>query len=340
METEIKAWAAFESGADLQAFSYSVGELAADWVEIEVESCGVCHSDLSMIDNEWGRSRYPLVPGHEIVGRVVACGEQVPRLQPGDRVGVGWFVASCNHCDPCVGGDQQLCAQTTETIVGRHGGFAQRVRAHWLWAERLPGGLDAASAGPLFCGGATVFSPIVESGVAPTDRVAVVGLGGLGHLAVQFLRAWGCEVTVFSSSEEKAAQALELGAHKVVNSRDKKALSAQAGHFDFVLVTVNVALNWMAYIQALAPKGRLHFVGAVLEPISVPAFGLIGGQKQLSGSPMARPRVVREMLAFAARHDIRPWVDQFAMSDVNAALEHLRAGKARYRVVLNSDWAA
>lgn len=340
MTGTVKAWAAQAPGEALQPYEFELGPLAADWVEVAVEYCGVCHSDLSMLDNEWGNSQYPLVPGHEIIGRVVACGDAVKRLKRGDRVGIGWFVASCNHCHSCVGGDQHLCRKNQPTIVGRAGGFAERVRAHWLWAEPLPQDLDAASAGPLFCGGATVFSPIVEFGVKPTDRVAVVGIGGLGHLAVQFLRAWGCEVTAFSSSESKADEARELGAHRVLSSRDAEALKGEAGRYDFVLVTVNVPLNWVGYLQALAPRGRLHFVGAVLEPVKVPAFSLIGGQKSVSGSPMARPKVVADMLSFAARHKIRPWVEEFPMSEVNQAIAHLRDGKARYRVVLRADGAA
>lgn len=334
MAQSIKAWAAPAAGQALEPIEYQLDELHPEWVEIAVEFCGVCHSDLSMIDSEWGRTQYPLVPGHEVVGKVVACGEQVKRLKLGDRVGVGWFVASCNHCGQCLDGHQQLCGTSQQTIVNRHGGFGQRVRSHWLWAEPLPEGLAIESAGPLFCGGATVFSPIVEFGIKPTDRVAVVGIGGLGHLAVQFLKAWGCEVTAFSSSEAKADEARQLGAHHVVNSRDKEALKAQARRFDFVLVTVNVALDWVGYIRALAPRGRLHFVGQVLEPLSVPAPHLIGGQKSVSGSPMASPVTVGKMLDFCARHQIAPWVDEFALDDVNAALDHLRAGKARYRVVL------
>lgn len=336
----VNAWAAHEAGGTLVPFSHEYPELPAQWVEIEVEYCGICHSDLSMLDDEWGRSAFPLVPGHEVVGRVVACGSSVPRLAVGDRVGVGWFVGSCSHCGQCVSGQQHLCGQTQETIVGRHGGFAQRIRAHWLWAQALPDGLDAASAGPLFCGGATVFSPILEFGIKPTDRVGVVGIGGLGHLAVQFLRAWGCEVTAFTSSEAKADEARRLGAHRIVNSRDKGSLKAEAGRYDFVLVTVNVSLNWMAYLQALAPRGRLHFVGAVLEPVSLPAFGLIGGQKTVSGSPMARPDTIDKMLEFCVRHGIAPWVEEFPMSQVNEAIAHLRSGQARYRVVLKADWAA
>lgn len=330
----VHAYAAEVPGGPLQPFEYDPGPLHAEQVEIAVEHCGICHSDLSMLDNEWGRTVYPFVPGHEIVGTVTAIGSHAKGLRVGQRVGVGWFTGSCQHCRQCLGGEQHLCRTTEETIVGRHGGFADKLRAHWSWAFALPEGLDAASAGPLFCGGITVFSPMLLAGVKPTDRVAVVGIGGLGHLALKFLRAWGCEVTAFTSSAAKHAEALAMGAHHAVGSTDKEALKKLRGAFDFVIVTVNVPLDWKAYLAALAPKGRLHFVGAVLEPVAVPAFSLIGGQKSVGGSPTGSPAAIATMLDFCARHRIAPQVETFPMARVNEALAHLRAGKARYRIVL------
>lgn len=336
--SQIRAWAADAANAPLQPFAYDPGPLGEEQVEIAVEYCGICHSDLSMLDNEWGRSRYPFVPGHEIVGRIVALGAQAKGRQLGQRVGLGWFSASCLHCGSCLDGDQHLCGSGEETIVRRHGGFAERVRAHWAWAIPLPEALASASSGPLFCGGITVFNPLVIAGVRPTDRVGVIGIGGLGHMALAFLRHWGCEVTAFTSSESKREEALQLGAHNVVSSRDRAALKQLAGQFDFLLVTVNVALDWPLFVAALAPKGRLHFVGGVLEPIPLAAFSLIGGQKTLGGSPLGSPATTARMLEFCARHAIAPQVEIFPMSQANAALEHLRAGKARYRVVLQADW--
>ena len=336
--SQIRAWAADAANAPLQPFAYDPGPLGEEQVEIAVEYCGICHSDLSMLDNEWGRSRYPFVPGHEVVGRIVALGAQAKGRQLGQRVGLGWFSASCLHCASCLDGDQHLCGNGEETIVRRHGGFAERVRAHWAWAIPLPDTLASASSGPLFCGGITVFNPLVIAGVRPTDRVGVIGIGGLGHMALAFLRHWGCEVTAFTSSESKREEALQLGAHKVVSSRDRAALKQLAGQFDFLLVTVNVALDWPLFVAALAPKGRLHFVGGVLEPIPLAAFSLIGGQKSVGGSPLGSPATTARMLEFCARHGIAPQVEIFPMSQANAALEHLRAGKARYRVVLQADW--
>ena len=336
MSTLIHAYAAEKAGGPLQPFEYEPGPLHPEQVEVQVEHCGICHSDQSMLDNEWNRTVYPFVPGHEIVGTIASVGAQVKGLKPGQRVGVGWFTGSCMHCRQCIGGDQHLCASTEETIVGRHGGFADRVRVHWPWAFLLPDALDASAAGPLFCGGITVFNPILLAGVKPTDRVGVIGIGGLGHLALKFLRAWGCEVTAFTSSAAKHAEALTLGAHHAVSSTDKAALKALRRSLDFIIVTVNVALDWNGYLAALKPKGRLHFVGAVLEPVAVPAFALIGGQKSVSGSPTGSPAAIAQMLEFCARHRIAPQVETFAMAQVNDAIAHLRSGKARYRVVLRN----
>jgi alcohol/geraniol dehydrogenase (NADP+) len=332
MSTRINAYAAISQGARLEPFAYEPGPLAPDQVEIAVESCGICHSDLSMVDNEWGNSTYPLVPGHEIVGTVAALGSQVKGLAPGQRVGAGWFSGSCLHCRHCIGGEQHLCRGSQSTI-GTHGGFADRVRVQGTWAFPLPDGVDAATAGPLFCGGITVFAPMLVMGVKPTDRVGVVGIGGLGHLALKFLRAWGCEVTAFTSSEAKRKEALALGAHHTVSSTDKDSLKKVRGRFDFIIVTANVTLPWTAYLAALAPKGKLHFVGAVLEPLPVPVFNIMA-QKSVSATGTGSPAAILQMLDFCARHAIAPQVETFPMAKVNEALEHLRAGKARYRIVL------
>lgn len=334
MPTTVHAYAAAKAGAALHPFDYSLGDLGPDDVDIRVAYCGLCHSDLSMINNEWGMSRYPIVPGHEVVGTVAAVGEHVPDLRVGDRVGLGWYASSCMHCDQCVGGRQHLCPDTTHTIGGRHGGFADHVRCHWIWAAKIPEGLDPATVGPLFCGGITVFSPILQAGVLPTQRVGVIGIGGLGHLALQFLAKWGCHVTAFTSSPDKAADALAMGAHAVVDSRSDADLAGVADSLDFILNTTNVTLNWQAYLDALAPDGTLHNVGAVLDPMPIPAFSLISGQKKVAGSPLGAPKLVRDMLRFCERHAIAPVTEQFALADINDALEHLEAGKARYRIVL------
>ena len=242
------------------------------------------------------------------------------------------------HCRQCLSGDQHLCAESVATIIGHHGGFAERVRAHWAWTVPLPEGVDFTSAGPLLCGGITVFNPLARFGVQPTHRVGVVGIGGLGHMAIKFAAAWGCEVTAFTSTAAKKKEAMGFGAHHVVPSGDSSAIRAIAGSLDFLLVTVNASLDWGAMIGTLAPKGRMHVVGAVLEPIPVGAFDLIGAQRSVSGSPTGAPADMATMLDFAVRHSIAPQVEHFPMSKVNDALAHLEAGKARYRVVLDADF--
>ncbi len=331
----IHAYAAQAPGSTLEPFEYDPGLLRDAEVEITVEYCGICHSDLSMMKNDWGVSQYPLVPGHEIVGTVAAVGDRVTTVKTGQRVGLGWFSHSCTHCEWCMSGNHNLCLTAEQTIVGRYGGFADKVRAHEEWLTPLPDDIDAAKVGPLFCGGITVFNPIVQFDVQPTDRVAVIGIGGLGHMALQFLRAWGCDVTAFSTNPDKEAEARELGAAHFVNSRDDQALEAVANSFDLILSTVNADLNWGLYVNALRPKGRLHFVGVVPNPIQMQAFPLILGQKSLSGSPLGSPTTTAKMLDFAARHDIKPMTETFTFSQINEAIAHLESGKARYRVVLS-----
>jgi uncharacterized zinc-type alcohol dehydrogenase-like protein len=331
----IKAYAVFEAGGELQPFEYDPGPLKAHEVEINVEHCGICHSDLSMMDNEWGITQYPLVPGHEVVGTIGAVGAEVTHLHLGQRVGLGWHSGYCMSCETCLSGDHNLCSTAESTIVRHHGGFADKVRAQAVSVIPLPASLDAARAGPLFCGGITVFNPLVQFDISPTARVGVIGIGGLGHMALQFLNAWGCDVTAFTSSESKRAEAIELGAHHTLDSRDPAALAAAANRFDLILSTVNVKLDWNGYLGTLKPKGRLHIVGATLEPLDIGAFSLIMAQRSVSGSPVGSPVTIAKMLDFAARHQIAPTTEQFAFTDINAAVSHLRSGKARYRVVLS-----
>jgi uncharacterized zinc-type alcohol dehydrogenase-like protein len=332
----VKAYAAHKAGGVLEPYEYDLGELAADEVDIHISSCGICHSDLSMLNNDWEMTEYPLVPGHEIVGKISAVGERVTHLKPGQTVGVGWFSKSCMTCSECMAGNHNLCSSAEGIIVGRHGGFANKVRAHEGWITVLPDGINVATAGPLFCGGITVFNPIIQNNVQPFDRVGVVGIGGLGHLALRFLKAWGCEVTAFSTSPDKEAEARDLGAHHFVNSRDSDALAKLTNSLNMILVAVNVELDWDAYINALRPNGKLHIVGAA-PTVSATVFPLIIGQKSISGSPLGSPATIATMLEFAARHGIEPVTETFPMSKVNDAMEKLRSGKPRYRLVLEND---
>jgi uncharacterized zinc-type alcohol dehydrogenase-like protein len=312
-----------------------LGPLGDEDVEVVVEHCGLCHSDLSIMNNDWGISRYPAVLGHETVGRVTAVGPSAKGLRLGQAVGVGWYSASCMHCRQCLSGDQNLCATATATIIGGRGGFATRMRSHWAWAVPIPDGVPASEAGPLLCAGITVFSPLAMF-AKPTGRVGVVGIGGLGHMAVKFAAAYGCDVTAFTSSEAKFDEARSFGAHHIVSSRDANAIRALAGTIDLLIVTVYVPLDWDALIGALAPNGRMHFVGAVLDPVPVPILGLLMKQAQVSASPGGPPVAIATMLDFAARRGIAPQTEHIPMSRIGDALDRLAAGKARYRIVLDA----
>lgn len=331
-----KALAARIPHGPLEPFEFENGPLGSEHVDIQVQYCGICHSDLSMLDNEWHMTGYPFVPGHEITGTVMAVGDHVRNLQVGQTVGLGWFSESCMTCHECLSGDHNLCVKNEATIIGRHGGFASHVRAHCAWVSPLPEALNPATAGPLFCGGVTVFNPLVQNHITPIQRVGVIGIGGLGHLALRFARAWGCEVTAFSTSPDKADEARALGAHHFVSTRDPEALKKLAGSFDLILVTINQSLEWDSWVAALRPRGKLHFVGAAAS-VSATLFPLILGQKSIGASPLGSIATTSEMLTFAARHRIEPVVEEFPMSKANDALERLRSGKARYRVVLKND---
>jgi len=332
----IKAYAAAEPGGQLEPFEYDPGPLGTGDVEIAVESCGICHSDLSMLNNDWGSTTYPFVPGHEVIGKIAAVGEGVTRVAVGDTVGLGWHAGYCMTCNTCMSGDHNLCGSASATIVGRHGGFADKVRAQESSVVPLPEGIDHDKAGPLFCAGITVFNPFVQFDIKPTERVAVIGIGGLGHLAIQFAKAWGCEVTAFTSTEAKADEAKALGASDILNTTDAEALASARGRFDLILSTVNVKLDWNLYLKTLAPKGRLHLVGAVPEPLDLAVPTMIGGQYQVSSSPVGSPAVIERMLKFAAHHNIKAQSEYFSFDQANEAFAHLKSGKARYRIILKN----
>jgi uncharacterized zinc-type alcohol dehydrogenase-like protein len=335
--SKIYAWVAKEQGSKFTKQEINLGPLGDEEVEVAVEYCGICHSDLSILNNEWGNSEYPAVLGHEITGRVVAIGNFVKGITVGQRVGIGWTASSCMHCRECMSGNHNFCPDSTATIIGHTGGFASHVRAHWAWTLPIPEDLSLTDAGPLLCAGVTVFNPLLTY-TKPTDRVAIVGIGGLGHLAVKFATAFGCEVTAFTSSESKFKEASNFGAHHVVSSKDSSAIQNLTNKFDLVLVTTSVPLDWPSLIASLAPMGRLHFVGVVMEAIPVHVFSLLEGQRSISSSPIGPPVAIADMLNFASRHHITPSTEHFPMSRINEAFDHLRSGKAHYRIVLDADF--
>lgn len=334
MSSKIEAYAAKSAKSTLEPFSYDAPPLTPDEARVEVKYCGVCHSDIAMIDNDWKFTGYPLVPGHEVIGNVVELGSGVTTLKVGQAVGIGWQSGSCADCEYCRRGKEHLCAKEQGTIVHRHGGWATSLAVAANFAVPLPEELYCAEAAPLMCAGNTVFGPMLHHGVTAGMEVAVVGIGGLGHLAVQFLAKWGCNVTAISSSHSKDEEARSLGASAFIATKGTGELKKAASRFDFIISTVSADVNWGEYVAALRPEGTLVIVGIPENDIRLPAFGLIQGEKSVSGGRASSPADIAAMLKFAARKDVRAMIEKFPLSEVNAAVEKARSGKVRYRAVL------
>ncbi|MGC1463806.1 MAG: NAD(P)-dependent alcohol dehydrogenase [Terracidiphilus sp.] len=331
---QIQGLAAHAAGAELLPFHYDPGKLGSQEVEIAITHCGICHSDLHLISNDWGISHYPFIPGSEVIGTVSAVGNEVRALEVGQRVGLGWQSNSCGVCEWCLRGLENLCPDAEGTCVHRHGGFADRVRANARFVIPVPEALASEQAAPLLCGGITVYSPMRTHGINPSSRVGVVGIGGLGHMALQFARVFGARVTAFSTSAAKEKDARALGADEFVNSRESKAMKDVAGSLDFILTTANADQDWGIYLQALRPTGSLCFVGVPPSPVCIHAFPLISGMRTISGSPVGSPYGLREMLDVAARHGVKATTELFPMAKANEAIEKVKKNKVRYRAVL------
>jgi uncharacterized zinc-type alcohol dehydrogenase-like protein len=332
--SSIHGLAVHAAGAQLVSYKYDAGELAENEVEVRITHCGVCHSDVHLIDNDWGVSKYPFIPGHEIVGTVTGVGSAVTQRKVGDRVGIGWQADSCGVCEWCRKGEEHLCEQSQPTCIGRNGGYADAIRVNWRFALRVPEALQSENVAPLLCGGITVYSPLRTFGVRPSSRVGIIGIGGLGHMGLQFAKAFGAEVTAFSTSKDKEAEARELGADHFVNTRETGAIKRVAGSFDLLLSTVNADQDWAGYVNALRPKGSLCFVGVPPSPVAVQVFALVSGQKNLGGSPTGSPSDIEEMLDIAARHKIKAITESFPMAKANEAVARVKKNQVRYRAVL------
>jgi len=335
---KVVSYAAHEPHGRLEPSVYDAGPLGPDEVDVAVTHCGICHTDVAIVDNEWGFSKYPVVAGHEAVGVVAAIGANVDstRLRVGQRVGVGAISGACMKCEHCLAGNHNLCPGRDDTVLrGHRGAFASHVRAsNWHFAYPIPDEIASEHAGPLLCAGITVFTPLLRHGVRPTDRVAVVGIGGLGHLALQFMSKWGCDVTAISSSSDKEEQARAFGARHFINAGDPNGLKNAANSFEFMLSAVSGDLPWDDYVATLKPQGKLCIVGGAKKPISVNMLSLLLREKVIAGGIPGSPVETSQMLAFAARHGIKPMVETFPMSQISQALEHVRQGKPRFRAVL------
>jgi uncharacterized zinc-type alcohol dehydrogenase-like protein len=328
-----RAYAARRARGRLAPFSYTPPRLGPHDVELRISHCGICHSDVHLVDGDWGVGRYPMVPGHEIVGTVAALGSQVARLAKRQRVGVGWQRGACLECEACVRGEENLCPDEVATCVEHHGGFAERIRVDARFAFPLPQAIASQHAAPLLCAGVTVYAPLRRH-ARPEMRVGIVGIGGLGHLALQFARAMGCEVTAFSASPDKEVEAHGFGAHRFVPTREPRALRAAAGTLDFVLSTVFTPLDLEPLLGTLRSNGVLCFVGVPDAPLRLDVGSMLGRQLGIATSAIGGRGAMREMLEFAARHGIVPKVELRPLAEANAALAEVRKGRARYRIVL------
>lgn len=331
----IRALAGRAIGAPLEPFEYQPAALGPNDVELEISHCGMCRSDLHLLDDDWKVTTYPFVPGHEIIGFVREMGSAVSHLQRGERVGVGWQSSACLDCDLCLSANDNVCLRQTATCVGRHGGYADRVRVDSRYAFALPKALDSARTAPLLCAGITVFAPLNRLKVGG-QRLGVVGVGGLGHLALQYGRALGCEVTAFSTSRSKEAEARALGAGRFVATGEDGALRAAANSVDVLLVTASADIAWPEYLNTVRPTGTMCIVGLPTGDIRLPPLGVVEGQRTIAGSSIGSRSAMRTMLELSARHGVEAHVETFPMREANAAFDRLRGNQARYRIVLEN----
>lgn len=340
----VKAFAAFNPTSPLGPYSFERRELREKDVLIEILYCGVCHSDLHQVRDEWGGSIYPMVPGHEIVGRVIRTGAQVSKFKTGDMAAVGVMVDSCRTCRPCMNFMEQYCVEGMtgtynnyerdhETIA--QGGYSTHIVCDERWVFHVSDKLDPAAAAPLLCAGITTYSPLKFAGVKPGDKVAVAGLGGLGHMAVKFAVAMGAEVTMLSTSPSKINDAKRLGAHHFVLSTDREAMKKHAGHFDVVLDAISASHNFEIYLKLLDLHGKLLVVGLPKEHPQVNPFELIKNRRSIIGSMIGGTVETQEMLDFCSEKNIVADVEVIPMQYINEAYERMLKNDVKYRFVID-----
>jgi len=341
----VNAYAAPAAGEPLAATTIERREVGAHDVLIAIEWAGICHSDIHTVNGDWGPQPFPVVPGHEIVGTVTEVGPEVSTHRVGDRVGVGCMVNACGQCDNCRNGDEQYCregmvgtyAATDRDGTTTQGGYSTHVVVDAGYVLSVPEGLDPAAATPLLCAGITTYSPLKHWKAGPGTKVAVVGLGGLGHMAVKIAHAMGAEVTVLSQSLKKQEDGLRLGADHYFATSDPGTFEALAESFDLVINTVSAKIDVNAYLGLLAVNGTLVNVGAPPEPLPVNAFSLIGGRRSFAGSMIGGIAETQEMLDFCAEHGIVSDVEVIRADQVNEAYERVLASDVRYRFVIDAS---
>lgn len=315
-----------------------------DDVVIKIEAAGICHSDIHTIRNEWGQAHFPLAVGHEIAGTVEAVGSAVTKFKVGDRVGVGCLVNSCGECEQCAAGFENNCLNgavgtyNSKDVDGTitQGGYSQKVTVNERFVLRIPDALDFDVAAPLLCAGITTYSPLARWGVKPGMKVAILGLGGLGHMGVQIAAAMGAEVTVLSRSLKKADAAAQLGASRTLATTDEGFFTEHRGEFDLILNTISAPISLDAYLGLLKPRGILSVVGLPPESLDVHMFSLVGGGKVLTGNNIGGIPETQEMLDFCAEHGIGAVIEKIGVDEVDAAYERVVAGDVQFRVVIDT----
>lgn len=344
----VNAYAAPAAGKPLEPITIERREVGANDVLIDIEYAGICHSDIHTVNGDWGPQPFPVVPGHEIVGIVAEVGSDVTRHQVGDRVGVGCMVNSCGECDNCRAGDEQYCregmvgtyAATDRDGTTTQGGYSQKVVVDADYVLTIPEGLDPAAATPLLCAGITTYSPLKHWQAGPGKRVAVVGLGGLGHLAVKIAAAMGAEVTVLSQSLKKQEDGLRLGAQHYYATSDPDTFEALASSFDLIINTVSATIDVSAYLGLLDRNGAMVNVGAPGEPLGVNVFSLLTNRRTFAGSMIGGIPETQEMLDFCAEHGIVSEIETIRAEQVNEAYERVLASDVRYRFVIDASTLA
>lgn len=341
--TNVKAYAAQTATTALAPHGIVRREPGSTDVQIQIQYCGVCHSDLHFVRNEWGFTQYPAVPGHEIVGRVTAVGSGVKKFKVGDTVGVGCLVDSCRTCPDCRSGLEQFCTNMVMTYgsMDKHlnaptlGGYSQSIVVTEDFVLRMPANLNLAAAAPLLCAGITTYSPLRHWKVGPGQKVGIVGLGGLGHMGVKFAKAFGAHVVLFTTSPGKVADGKRLGAHEVVVSTDAAQMAAHANSFDFILDAVSATHDLNAYFNLLKRDGNLTLVGAPEKPLPVAAFPLIFRRRSFSGSLIGGLPETQEMLDFCGKHNITCDIEMIRINEINTAYERMLKSDVKYRFVID-----
>jgi uncharacterized zinc-type alcohol dehydrogenase-like protein len=332
----VLGYAARAVGQPLEPFNYAPPKLGEYDIRVSVTHCGVCYTDIHGIDDYYGITTYPFVPGHEIVGFVSAVGSAAPALKEGGRVGIGWQGRSCMQCEWCLQGEEHLCRDIVRSGTWvPYGGFSTSVVVDSRFAYPIPEAMPSEVAAVLLCAGITVYSPLRKYAAQPSLKIGIIGVGGLGHLAIQFARALGYEVTAISSSPEKKEQALAFGADHFIVSEDQASLRQVEFGFDLLLCTAHGKIKWEPLLEILKKNGRLVLLG--FPSVALNPTDLVAHQLSIIGSFIGNRVAMREMLSFAQAHDIAPWIELMPMSQVNQAIQKLKENKARYRIVLFND---